>query len=479
MAGAGDDMASSASLPPRGNLLPEPSNPFHAHAAASNAAAKTRATEAAAAERLSAAAAPAEKAEKTARDRAAAGLPPLRRRSSRKAASTRAVNTTAGQVAGGSTALAPAATPTMMAPKTAVAIPLAASPTAGAVLALALVPVAATEAPPPIPMPYATCILSPTPTIALGASSAPATVATFPRPASATTSTPLQVSAAGATAAITPCLAPITSSIVSLSPTLNLAGALAPTLWAAADLPRAAPTTQPAVTPALLSPSALCPVLEAAAAARPSHTRPSTPLTRSLSLAAAIMMPAGTPMRGDTSPLMAGPSGPRVDVTSARPPLQAAAAPTAAAVGAGAAAAAASRDARALSGSGTSVSCMCSDGRGIKHLLMRIDELEAAGKKRRAATNMRLQDLRKRQTAASAHAGDAKRILSEVPKAVNYVGTASGHGASNTNVLCRAVRNQGVGTTSSAGPARADPATGVLLSPAAFDTPRKAPSAKD
>jgi len=122
---------------------------------------------------------------------------------------------------------------------------------------------------------------------------------------------------------------------------------------------------------------------------------------------------------------------------------------------------------------------MCSDGRGIKHLLKRIDELEAAGKKRRAATNMQLKDLSKRQTAASAHAGDAKRILSEVLKAVNYVGTAIGHGASVTKELCRAVDNQGVGTAGSAGPALADPATGVLLSPALLDTPRKAPWAKD
>ena len=123
---------------------------------------------------------------------------------------------------------------------------------------------------------------------------------------------------------------------------------------------------------------------------------------------------------------------------------------------------------------------MCSDKRGVKPLLVRIDELEAAGKKRRAATNMQLKDLSKRQTAASAHAADVKRILSEVLKAVNYVGTAIGHGASAAKELCRVVDGLSAGPAEPAGAVdRVNLATVASLSPSFFDEPRQAPWAKD
>jgi len=111
---------------------------------------------------------------------------------------------------------------------------------------------------------------------------------------------------------------------------------------------------------------------------------------------------------------------------------------------------------------------------------LRIDELEAAAKKRRAATNLQLKDLSKRQTVASAHTGDVKRILSEVLKAVNCVGTALGHGASATRELCRTVEQRGAAGARTAGAVNGvESAATSLHSPSFFDVPRKAPWAKD
>jgi len=70
-------MAAPSDMPPRGNLLPKPSNSFHVNAANASKVAKPKATAAAYLEkRRTAAARRAEKSEKAARDRAAAGFPP-------------------------------------------------------------------------------------------------------------------------------------------------------------------------------------------------------------------------------------------------------------------------------------------------------------------------------------------------------------------------------------------------------------------
>jgi len=71
------DMAAPSDMPPRGNLFPKPSNSFHVYAANASKVAKPKATAAAYLEkRRTAAARRAEKSEKAARDRAAAGFPP-------------------------------------------------------------------------------------------------------------------------------------------------------------------------------------------------------------------------------------------------------------------------------------------------------------------------------------------------------------------------------------------------------------------
>lgn len=97
----GEGLTSASSLPPRGSLLPEPDNPFHAHAAVTRKKAKTKTAAAAASgERRAAAAARAEKAQQAARDCAAAGVPPLRRRPSRQGALARAITSTAANTSG-------------------------------------------------------------------------------------------------------------------------------------------------------------------------------------------------------------------------------------------------------------------------------------------------------------------------------------------------------------------------------------------
>ena len=83
-------------------------------------------------------------------------------------------------------------------------------------------------------------------------------------------------------------------------------------------------------------------------------------------------------------------------------------------------------DANAVASPSTSEGCFFSDWREVKFFDLRIDELKAAAKKRLAATNLQLKDLRKQQTEASVHNEEFKRILSELLKAVNCVGTALG-----------------------------------------------------
>jgi len=462
---ADNDMAPSSSLPPRGNLLPEPSNSFHVHAANARKAAKTKATAAASLEKRRAAAAQrAEKSEKAARDRAAAGLPPLRRRPSRKAASPRPVTCAVGGTTGDSTVLPSAAPAPLNAPAQVVTLPLVATPTS--------TPVLASPAAPPMGSPLALCaadVESPmthTPSRASATAPLPAAVATFPLPL----------------ATLTPAVAPAPPA-ASMATFLPANATTVPnelTARARAPLPRATQTTVTAMTTRPVPPAVGVPVLAMAPAASLSPAGPSTPVAQTPTFAVAPAASAVAAGRAGWRPPTAAAWGPRGGATSARPPVQAASLPSAAPGAARVVTTTVGADASAVASPSISEGCLCSDGREVKLLHLRIDELEAAAKKRRAAINLQLKDLSKRQTVASAHTGDVKRILSEVLKAVNCVGTALGHGASATRELCRTVEQRGAAGARTAGAANGvDSSAASLHSPSFFDVPRKAPWAKD
>lgn len=144
------------------------------------------------------------------------------------------------------------------------------------------------------------------------------------------------------------------------------------------------------------------------------------------------------------------------------------------------AAAAVLADAHYGAGDAIEGACGCSVAQGVKRLLNRFDEMEVANKKRRAATNLQVKQLKKQQTATSAELSDAKRVLSHLLKAVNSVGTAIGHGTAVTRELCRTVDQRGPAVAASAGAAiSGDVTTAATFSPALLDVPRKAPWTKD
>ena len=454
MAGAGEGLTSASSLPPRGSLLPEPDNPFHAHAAVTRKKAKTRATAAAASgKRRAAAAARAEKAQQAARDRAAAGVPPLRRQPSRQGAPARAITSTAANTSGASTVLPPEASPPLGPLTAAVPPPLAVIPTGSVILALAPTPAAATSAPLPCFAEGTAPVVIPTPTPGFAAARALEAAAPLALPPAPVTALSFETLAATPAAVYPPRPTSATAPIVLPAPTRPVMGAPVPALWDTGRLPEAAPTTALAMTSAPVLPGVGKPVLAAAAVASFSHARLVTPDTQTPASASDPTGLAVSAARGGFGPLPDAASGSRVGATSAQPPFRVVTAPSASAAASRTERAALIAEGRANPGSAASVLCMCSDKRGVKHLLVRIDELEAAGKKRRAATTMQLKDRSKRQTAASAHAADVKRILSEVLKAVKYVSTAIGHGASAEKELCRAVDERGAGPAEPAGAA--------------------------
>lgn len=376
--------------------------------------------------------------------------------------------------------LPPEASPPLGPLTAAVPSPLAVIPTGSVILALAPTPAAATSAPLPCFAEGTAPIVIPTPTPGFSATLALEAAAPLALPPSPVTALPFETLAATPTAVYPSRPTSATAPIVLRAPTRPVSGAPVPASWDTGRLPEAAPMTALAMTSAPVLPGVGTPVLAAAAVASLSHARPVTPDTQTPASASAPTSLAVTAARGGSWPLPDAASGHRVGATSARPPLRVVTAPSAAAAASRTEHAALLAEGRANPGSAASVSCMCSEKRGVKHLLVRIDEREAAGKKRRAETTMQLKYRSKRQTAASAHAADVKRILSEVLKAVNYVGTAIGHGASAAKELCRAVDERGAGPAEPAGAAdRVDPATVASLSPAFLDVPRKVPWAKD
>jgi len=461
-AGAIGDVASLAQTPPRGDLLPEPDNPFHAHAASVRKSQTTKATAAAALQKKKAAAAVrAAKAERTARERAAAGLPPLRHRPPRKGAPSPITGATACCVTATGSAAPVASTPPMAASQTGIApaVPLVVRPAPNHTLARVSADFA--MAPP------------------LGGMAPSAPQAVLPTRATtfagASTAFATSMTVVGETPTAAPVLPPTPSGAVSGS-TAVLAMAVPSAGVTPVALPMVTHTLAPSVGVTPVVALAATPSAGVAGAASPVAVQTFPP---TLAAATTVCPAAATP------PGTFWPSAPVSRGTASLPPVveadAAAAAPRNAAVASRATAAGVLSDAAAAVGTCCNDhACNLSSARGVKRLLSRIDELEAENRKRRIATNKQVKQLSKRQVADSAEVGDVKRILSEVLKAVNCVGVAIGPGAAVTRDLCRTVEKRGGSAAGSVGgPVTAVLATSGTLSPAILDVPRKAPWAKD
>jgi len=500
------DTASPHAQPPRGDLLPEPNNPFYTHVAATKQAANNKASAASLlAKKQAAAAARAAKAEKTARDRAAAGLPPLRRRPPRKPAPPRGAGSAAGALTGpttltvppipGSAAVSDAGTTPLTPPVVAHTTPPVVPPAPTPVVRPSPTHIVA-GAPMPVDaaLPERFVASSPTPLMAVlprprGAGAPTLGVAGALTPGVAGTATPSVAVASTSFEAGTsaPIVAGAQTPNVAAALTLNVAGGLthAPAMERLAGEPgaanSAASTEPPVVTLAVPPAVTHGPSLVVAGALPPTVLNALThaPAAAPLGGATLTVPPVTTPA---PTPIAAGRH--RARASSARPPTSAItlspADPMSPAAAARAAAAAVLADADTSGGSAADATCNCSVARGVKRLMLKFDEVELASKKRRAATNLQLKELTKRQTASSAQVADVKRILSEVLKAVNCVGTVVGHGAAVTRELCHTVDRRGPGPALSVPAAdSAVSVTGATLSPSLLDVPTKAPWAKD